>query len=116
MDDAMAVVEVAKKRLTAEEWQAHLEAQALSGLRVSEYCARNSISKHQYYYWREKLRGPRAAHTSDAFVECRIGKAVAEDGTLMLECPGGYRLHMGPGCGLGIVEGVLEVLKKCSAC
>ena len=116
MDDTM-VVKDGPKRLTVEEWNRHLDAQAVSGLRVTDYCDQNNISKHQYYYWRGKLRGPSPAHTGDAFVECRIGReSGAEGNLLMLECPGGYRLHIGNGCGMGMVEGMLEVLKKCSAC
>ena len=33
----------------------HIEAQSISGLTVTEYCAQNGIVKSNYYYWHRKL-------------------------------------------------------------
>jgi hypothetical protein len=38
-----------------KKWQAHLATQAKSGLSRSEYCRRQQISYHAFYYWRKKL-------------------------------------------------------------
>jgi hypothetical protein len=38
-----------------KKWQAHLAAQAKSGLSRSEYCRRQEISYHAFGYWRRKL-------------------------------------------------------------
>jgi hypothetical protein len=38
-----------------KKWQAHLAAQAKSGLSRSEYCRRQQISYHAFTYWRKKL-------------------------------------------------------------
>lgn len=32
-----------------------IEAQSISGLTVTEYCAQNEIVKSSYYYWHKKL-------------------------------------------------------------
>jgi hypothetical protein len=46
-----------KQKQTGEtkKWQAHLAAQAKSGLSRSEYCRRQEISYHAFEYWRRKL-------------------------------------------------------------
>jgi len=38
-----------------KKWQAHLAAQAKSGLSRSEYCRRQQISYHAFVYWRKRL-------------------------------------------------------------
>ena len=46
-----------KQSQTSEtkKWQAHLSAQAKSGLSRPEYCRRQQISYHAFAYWRKKL-------------------------------------------------------------
>jgi len=46
-----------KQNQTGEtkKWQAHLAAQAKSGLSRPEYCRRQKISYHAFGYWRRKL-------------------------------------------------------------
>jgi hypothetical protein len=46
-----------KQNQTGEpkKWQAHLAAQAKSGLSRREYCRRQQISYHAFGYWRRKL-------------------------------------------------------------
>ena len=39
----------------SKKWQAHLAAQAKSGLSRSEYCRRQQISYHAFAYWRKRL-------------------------------------------------------------
>jgi len=40
------------------KWQAHLAAQARSGLSRTQYCRRQQISYHAFTYWRNKLSKP----------------------------------------------------------
>ena len=39
----------------SKKWQAHLAAQAKSGLSRAEYCRRQQISYHAFVYWRKRL-------------------------------------------------------------
>lgn len=40
------------------KWQAHLAAQAKSGLNRAEYCRRQHISYHAFAYWQKKFGKP----------------------------------------------------------
>src|SRR3989339_16603 len=42
----------------SRKWQAHLAAQAKSGLSRAEYCRRQQISYHAFTYWRKRLSKP----------------------------------------------------------
>jgi transposase-like protein len=42
----------------SRKWQAHLAAQAKSGLSRAEYCRRQQISYHAFTYWRKRLSMP----------------------------------------------------------
>jgi hypothetical protein len=73
-----------------KKWQAHLAAQAKSGLSRPEYCRRQQISYHAFGYWRKKLR--KTGKNNVALVPitipaepCRgIGYGSAADLTLVL--------------------------------
>lgn len=43
--------------LTAEEAQQMLTSWQESGLSQKEFCARENISFHRFYYWKKKLSG-----------------------------------------------------------
>ena len=36
-------------------WQQRIADKASSGLKLDEWCARNQLTKHAYYYWKRKL-------------------------------------------------------------
>jgi hypothetical protein len=49
--------QISKQNQTSQsrKWQAHLAAQAKSGLSRTQYCRRQQISYHAFTYWRNKL-------------------------------------------------------------
>ncbi|MCU0918682.1 MAG: transposase [Planctomycetes bacterium] len=107
---------VERRRMTAEEWEGHFEAQAKSGLRVEDYCQQNGITKHQFYYWKRQVRERQRGGKVASFVECRRVELGVMAGGCLVECPGGYRLHVGMGCRMELAMGLLEALRKCSGC
>lgn len=52
--------QISKQNQTSrsKKWQAHLAAQAKSGLSRTQYCRRQQISYHAFTYWRNKLSKP----------------------------------------------------------
>lgn len=42
------------------QWQTRLKEIECTSLTMSEYCRRNSLTIHQYYYWRRKINDSRA--------------------------------------------------------
>ena len=42
-------------RRTHEQWQAHIEQQALGGLSIKQYCKEQGLTASNFYHWRKKL-------------------------------------------------------------
>lgn len=104
--------DVAERRLTAAEWEKHFEEQPASGKRVNAYCREQGLTTHKFYYWRARLRGRGPEPGRRGFVECRMPEASLSS-TVVLECRGGYRLHIGAGFDEGTLKRVLGVLAGC---
>jgi len=43
-------------RAKLEAWASHFAEQKSSGLTVADWCQRNGISRHSYFYWKRKLK------------------------------------------------------------
>ena len=41
--------------IKSEFWSGHIRAWKESGLKKSEYCRQNGLSRHAFYYWQKKL-------------------------------------------------------------
>lgn len=55
---------MSKKREELQDlWERRLKEIKDSSLSVSEYCRNNSLSIHQYYYWRRKINS-QGVHTA----------------------------------------------------
>ena len=97
-----------------QKWQAHLFAQAKSGLSRSEYCRRQEISYHAFGYWRRKLSktgGNNVALvpiTIQAEPRRVIGYGCAADLTLVL--PGSMSIAVGDNFSGATLTRLLNVL------
>lgn len=58
---------LATKQIRLNEWAGIIKDCKASGLKVDEYCQRNSISRDAYYYWLRKVK--EAALIQAGFVE-----------------------------------------------
>lgn len=38
-----------------ELWEKRIDDRKSSGLNVSEWCAKNNLTKHAYYYWKKRI-------------------------------------------------------------
>ncbi len=99
----------------SKKWQAHLAAQAKSGLSRSEYCRRQQISYHAFTYWRKKLH--KTAGNNVALVPitlqtepCRgAGYGSAADLTLVL--PGNMSITVGDNFSGATLNRLLNLLE-----
>lgn len=99
-----------------KKWQAHLAAQAKSGLNRSDYCRRQQISYHAFAYWRKKLN--RTGGNNVALVPitlqaepCRgIGYGGAADLTLVL--PGKVTIAVGDNFSGATLNRLLNLLES----
>jgi hypothetical protein len=42
-------------RASLELWRKRIDDQKASGLNVSEWCEKNNLTKHAYYYWKKRV-------------------------------------------------------------
>ena len=68
----------------AKVMRRHIEAQSISGLTVTEYCAQNGIVKSNYYYWHRKLSERKVA----GFTPTHVGR----DSSIEVTYPNGVQL------------------------
>ena len=83
---------------SAEQWQAHIHAQAHSTLSVSEYCQDHQLPPSNFYAWRKKLSGNVVGDNTDvtesgwiALSPQALSKAQAAT-EITLALPGGIQL------------------------
>lgn len=55
-------------------WRSRIQSRKLSGLKVSDWCKQNSISRYAYYYWFHKLKDI-DKEQGDVFVEVSLEPA-----------------------------------------
>ena len=95
-------------------WQAHVRAQAASGLSRRGYCSRHQLSYHALTYWVRKFRPAPVDASPPALVEVPLCPS-----TLLHRSGPPFRLHLGDGrlleiepdfdaASLGRLLGVLE--------
>ncbi|MEY8357392.1 hypothetical protein AALB39_29205 [Lachnospiraceae bacterium 54-53] len=53
-------------------WKERFADRAASGLKVEDWCKRNGVTKHAYYYWHRKIQGDRLGVMEDTFVEVLV--------------------------------------------
>jgi hypothetical protein len=71
-----------------QQWKEDILNQYDSGLSVAEWCRRNKIAAHNFYYWQKKLF-PKAHPKKLAFAEIKEkGIANDSDSGVILECQG----------------------------
>lgn len=99
----------------SKKWQAHLAAQAKSGLSRSEYCRRQQISYHAFTYWRKKLN--KTADNNIALVpitlqtEPRRGIGFGSAADLTLVLPGKITIAVGDNFSGATLNRLLNLLE-----
>jgi len=73
-------METNKHKVQLKRWKVLIKERMDSGLKISEWCNQNNLSKHAYYYWLEQIRKEAVAGTgsnmpaipeSNSFVEIK---------------------------------------------
>ena len=99
-----------------KKWQAHLAAQAKSGLSRSEYCRRQEISYHAFGYWRRKLSktgGNNVALVPITIQAMPAARLIDYDGAadLTLVLPGNISIAVGDNFSGATLARLLKVLE-----
>jgi len=59
-------------------WKERFADRAASGLKVEDWCERNGITKHAYYYWHCKVQDDRQDLMENAFVKILVNNPLNE--------------------------------------
>ncbi len=78
-----------KARRSAVEWREYVQAQAESGLSISEFCRQEELRKAGFYAWRKRLKliKPRAE-----FIRLDSEIAVTQEAIIIIT-PNGFRVE-----------------------
>lgn len=70
-------------------WQRRIADKKSSGLKLEEWCAKNQLTKHAYYYWKRKLAALETSSSAvSLFVELPVEPAVeigSVSGTMLIQ-------------------------------
>lgn len=50
-------------------WEQRVKERIQSGMKVEDWCEKNNITKHQYYYWYRKINEQQNAEEEIAFAD-----------------------------------------------
>jgi hypothetical protein len=53
-------------------WKERFAERAASGLKVEDWCKRNGVTKHAYYYWHRKIQDVQLGFMENKFVEVML--------------------------------------------
>lgn len=97
---------------SAEEWQAIIERQKVSGQSGAVYCRENNISPGCFYKWRRQLSGRDRSDSSAAggkFIRLNTAP-VSLAGRLVIETPAGYRIDARDGCSYDLLAAAVRAV------
>lgn len=59
-------------------WKERFADRAASGLKVEDWCERNGVTKHAYYYWHRKVQDDRQDLMENTFVKILVNDPLNE--------------------------------------
>lgn len=117
----MDKVTYVKTKYRQDQWEKLIAECQSSGLQVDEWCEKNQISRHAYYYWLRKIRLkacesmlPALAeqNKSIAFAKIELPAHQSASSTAITIHLSGATLEVRDGAGQQTIESVLLALKK----
>ena len=76
-------------------WGTHIRAQAKSGLSVVEYCRRQGLSRHGFFYWRKKILGSKGGGRGVSAVQvARVSPAMVEGFDMRFRARSGHVIEL----------------------
>jgi len=105
---------MAKRKRVRRDWPTVVQAQATSGLSITEYCRKHDISPGLFRRWRQHCEP--TSVTPGGFVELRPvdGQRSASGVTVIIE--GGCRVELQPGFDAATLERVLSCVTRSVPC
>ncbi len=95
----MADITSSPEELNSKEkrkfWEDHIQAWQQSGLAQVEYCRRNKLKNHQWWYWRKRVS--HHPDTDVTFVPLRFSSSKISRSGIRVITPNGYRIEFDNG-------------------
>lgn len=116
----MDKVTYVKTRYRKEQWEKLIKNCQSSGLQVDEWCEKNQVSRHAYYYWLRKIRMKACEsmlpaipeqNKSIAFAKVELQPHYSRSPVITIHLSGAS-IDVSDGVGQQTIESVLLALKK----
>ena len=117
----MDKVTYVKTKYRQDQWEKLIADCQSSGLQVDEWCEKNEVSRHAYYYWLRKIRMKACEsmlpaipeqNKSIAFAKVELPAHQSAPSTAITIHISGATLEVRDGAGQQTIESVLLALKK----
>jgi len=72
-------------------WEEHIQVWQHSGLSQVEYCRRNNLKNHRWWYWQKRISQP--CDTDVAFVPLHFSSSKISLTGISVVTPNGYRIE-----------------------
>lgn len=82
------------QQTSRQEWHAHVERWRASGLSRNAYCAQHGLKLHCLVYWIKQNSQQSSITPALTLVRASVATSLAQQSTLVLECPNGSRLQL----------------------
>jgi len=79
----------------AEFWAGHIHAWQETGLSQTEYCRKNELKRHRFWYWRKRIEGLREEDVSFVPVALSSHPVGLASRAVHVITPNGYRIELG---------------------
>ena len=93
-------------------WEDHIQAWRGSGLSQTEYCRRNDLIRHRFWYWRNRIEQPREADVSFVPVALPAHPVGFSSQPVSVITPNGYRIELGKGSDPGLVGQLMRTIRE----
>ena len=84
-----------------------------SGLTVKDFCLKEQITIHRYYYWSAKLKTMKSTEPDNIFpvyIEKPVRPKKADPVNLEISYPNGVKVTVSTGCGTGLLMELIHIM------
>jgi len=98
----------------AQFWEGHIQAWRESGLSQSEYCRRNELIRHRFWYWRRRIQ--QAGKESISFVPVALRSSPVAPAlpltSVSVTTPNGYRIELESGFDPDLIGRLMHSIRE----
>ena len=100
--------------ISPERWLEHLDAWKQSGLTQADYCRMNELIIHQFWYWKNKLKGKDSLakqKVTSGFAIAQFETVTTHPQTISVTLPDGTTLNDIHAANINVAAQLLEALR-----